>query len=91
MKCRSPKARFNQQSNNCPERTLGLQIDEQPLGVVKLLKLLQETNTHSHSWKLSLSQIKPSSLTNQINISHKEEITHYLNSWKKNIGTLYKG
>jgi hypothetical protein len=43
----TPKARFNQQSNNCPERTLGLQIDGRPLGVVKLLKLLQETNTQN--------------------------------------------
>jgi hypothetical protein len=67
----APKAWFNQQSNNCPERTLGLQIDERPLGIVKLLKLLQETNTHSHSWKVSLSlksnhhlsQIKSTSFT----------------------------
>lgn len=86
----TPKARFNQQSNNCPERTLGLQIDERPVGIVKLLKLLQETTTHSHSWKVSLSQIKPASLTNQINISLKEEITHYLNSWKKTLALYTK-
>jgi hypothetical protein len=78
----TPKAQFNQQSNNCPERTLGLEIDEQPLGIVKLLKLLQETNTHSHSWKVSLS--------NHQHLSQRRDHS-LLEQLGKNTGTLYKG
>jgi hypothetical protein len=86
----TPKAQFNQQNNNCPERTLGLQIDGQPLGIVKLLKLLQETNTHSHSWKVSLSNQTIISHTSNENLSQRRDHS-LLEQLEKNIGTLYKG
>lgn len=76
-----PKLGLINRATIVQKRTLGLQIDERPLGIVKLLKLLQETNTHSHSWKVSLS--------NQY-LSQRRDHS-LLEQLEKNIGNLYKG
>jgi hypothetical protein len=91
LRCVTPKAQFNQPSNNCPEMSLGLQVEGRPLGIVKLLKLLQETKIPIRIVGRSLSQIKPSSLSliKSTCLTKKRSLSTWT-AWKKKLAIYTK-